>query len=277
MTGMHPTQDRPWLAGFDPALVSAVAELPIADFLQCANHYAAKQGQRTGHGQPARFVSQTAALTAADYERRIAQTGEIPTRDNLHDRYNTLAWLTFPETKALLNRQQVAAMGGQVGRQDGSQVRGRQRDAFTLWDENLAVLVVPAVEAAAIRASFARHDWQEIFLGRRAHWQKDWQVHLFGHALLEKLATPFKAITAHLIVLQSLEGDDRSRKGNDLTAIDQALAAYLQGFSDPADFLHLPVMGIPGWDSANHAPGFYSDTKVFRPQRTPLQRNDGAA
>ena len=273
MTALRPLKSPPWLAGFDPALVSAVAALPIAEFLQYANQRASQQGQSTGHGEPVRFVPQTTPFAGADYERCIAETGEIPTRDNLHDRYNALVWLTFPKTKASLNRAQVAAMGSQVG----SQVRGRQRDAFTLWDENLAVLVVPAGEAVAIRQNFARHDWQEIFVARREHWQQDWQVHLFGHALLEKLAAPFKAITAHLIVLESAEGDDRVRSGNDLTPIDRALVAHLQGFSDPVAFLHLPVMGIPGWDPANYDPGFYSDTAVFRPLRTPQPRGKGGA
>lgn len=271
MTAMCPLGDRPWLAGFDPALVSAAAALPIAEFLQYANQRAAMQGYYTGHGEPVRFVPQTTPFAGADYERRIAQTGDIPTRDNLHDRYNALVWLTFPKTKALLNRAQVAAMGRQVG----SQGRGRQRDAFTLWDENLAVLMVPAGELAAIRQCFVRHDWQELFLARRRHWQQDWQVHLFGHALLEKLAAPFKAITAHLIVLESPEGDDVTCNGSDLTAIDRALVAHLQRFSDPAAFLHLPVMGIPGWDPANEDPCFYLDAAVFRPQRTPQPRGMG--
>ena len=277
MTALCPLHSPPWLAGFDPALVSAVAALPIEEFLQYANQRAEMQGQCTGHGKPTRFVPQTTPFAGADYERCIAETGEIPTRDNLHDRYNALVWLTFPKTKASLNQAQVAAMGRQLGRQLGSQVRGRQRDAFTLWDENLAVLVVPAGEAVAIRQSFARHDWQEIFVARRERWQQDWQAHLFGHALLEKLAAPFKAITAHLIVLESPEGNDRSRNGNDLTPIDRALVAHLQGLFDPAAFLHLPVMGIPGWDPANHDPGFYSDTAVFRPQRAAQQRGKGGA
>ena len=272
---MCPLGDRPWLAGFDPALVSAVAELPIVAFLEYANRCVAMQGACTGHGQPARFVPQTTAFAGADYERCIAETGEIPTRDSLHDRYNALVWLTFPETKAALNREQVAAMGRQVGRQVGRQGRGRRRDAFTLWDENLAVLVVPAGEAVVIRHCFAQHDWQEIFLGHREHWQQDWQVHLFGHALLEKLAAPFKAITAHLIVLESPEGDNSNRIGNDLTAIDRVLVAQLQEFSDPAAFLHLPVMGIPGWDPANHDSAFYFDAAVFRPQKTPRRRGGG--
>lgn len=261
--------DRPWLAGFDPALASSVAELPILDFLECANQRAAMQRQCTGHGQPVRFVPQTSAFTAADYERGIAQTGEIPTRDNLHDRYNALVWLTFPETKAWLNRQQVAAMG----RGAASQGRGRQRDALTIWDENLAVLVLPPGEAAAIRQYFARHEWQEIFLTRRGYWQQDWQVHLFGHALLEKLAAPFKAITAHLIVLARPEGGDTNQQHR--AAIDRALVPHLQALTDPAVFLHLPVMGIPGWDPANHDPTFYSDAAVFRPQRTPERGKRG--
>ncbi|MEY3669064.1 MAG: hypothetical protein RL258_459, partial [Pseudomonadota bacterium] len=99
---MYRRQDHPWLAGFDPALVSTIIEAPFAQFLSRINQCAAMQGLCTGHGRVARFVSQSAALTAVAYERHIVETGEIPTRDNLHDRYNALVWLTFPQTKAAL-------------------------------------------------------------------------------------------------------------------------------------------------------------------------------
>ena len=32
-------------------------------------------------------------------------------------------------------------------------------------------------------------------------------------------------------------------------------------------FAHLPVLGVPGWWSANQQPGFYEDAFVFRPPR----------
>jgi hypothetical protein len=41
------------------------------------------------------------------YETHIAQTGGLPTRDNLHDRFNALVWLHLPRLKALLNAVQA--------------------------------------------------------------------------------------------------------------------------------------------------------------------------
>ena len=46
-----------------------------------------------------RFVSQNALPAGEAYESFIGTTGNIPTRDNLHDLFNGSNWLTYPNTK----------------------------------------------------------------------------------------------------------------------------------------------------------------------------------
>jgi hypothetical protein len=42
------------------------------------------------------------------YEAHIFQTRSVPTRDNLHDFFNGLVWLAFPQAKRRLNALQAA-------------------------------------------------------------------------------------------------------------------------------------------------------------------------
>ncbi|MFS9669939.1 DUF3025 domain-containing protein, partial [Klebsiella pneumoniae] len=77
-------------------------------------------------------VPQDALPAGAAYEAHIAATGQVPTRDNLHDFFNALIWLHWPRAKAALNARQARAIT-----QDGiGAARGTVRDAATLFDEN---------------------------------------------------------------------------------------------------------------------------------------------
>ena len=189
------------------------------------------------------------------YEAFIARTQTVPTRNNAHDFFNGLCWLRFPQTKQQLNRLQAQAIA-QQGVQD---TRGALRDALTLFDENAALLYAPEVLWQALQAQ----DWQRLFVTLRDEW-KAAQLTLFGHALLEKLLHPYKAITAHVLCL--------SVPNEVHIAGDQALDTWLSHQLD-ADamqrkpFLPIPVLGIPGWWKPNENSSFYDDTHVFRPQK----------
>ena len=198
-----------------------------------------------GRADFVRFVDQSALPAGEAYEAFIARTGCVPTRDNLHDLFNGLVWLSYPQTKRHLNAlqaQQIALLGT-------AGPRGAMRDALTVFDENAAVLQAPAVLAEALR----RRDWYTMFVERRADWQSA-QLVLFGHALLEKLMQPRKAITAHVWLIDSIA--------------DESLASSITAARLSAkDFLPMPVLGVPGWWAANADPAFYDDVEVFRPRR----------
>ncbi|MES2186117.1 MAG: DUF3025 domain-containing protein [Pseudomonadota bacterium] len=207
-------------------------------------------------GSPVRFVSHDVLSAGAGYERFIAGSGSVPTRDNLHDFFNGLAWLLFPQAKARLNRVHAEA----ETRPKAESGRGPARDAATLFDENGALLAAPDVLWQALAA----RDWPALFVTHRACWAEA-RLLLFGHALLEKLASPRKAITAHVLRLPLAAKDLDTPDAADgwlATRLDASLLA-----SKP--FLPLPVLGVPGWWAANEDRSFYDDARVFRRPATP--------
>ncbi len=213
------------------------------------------------------FVPQSALPPGQGYEHYMAQTGQCPTRENLHDFFNGLCWLRFPQTKRKINQLHAAELeraGTGTGTGNGNRAsasvsakppRGPVRDALTVFDENAAFLLAPPPLWQALEA----RDWPRLFIDLRPLWA-DAQLVLFGHALLEKLVSPRKPITAHVYraqpAMQSLE------------ALDAWVAADLSAARLAAKpFVPLPVLGIPGWWAENENVSFYDDAQVFRPRR----------
>jgi hypothetical protein len=242
--GLIPRIDpaQPWLAPLQPVLPGALNALAqgctVAQALnqQCA---AVHQRPRVAAGW-VRFVPQAELPQGMAYEAFIHASAQVPTRDNLHDLFNGLMWLTQPETKRRLNALQAEQMAlAGVGA-----ARGAVRDALTLMDENGALLQGPAALHDALQA----RDWRALFGAHRGLWAQA-SLQVFGHALLDKLCTaPRKGLCAHVLC-----GD----------ALTMPVAHWAQKPFEP-----LPVLGIPGWWPANEAPGFYDDTAVFRPRRS---------
>ena len=197
---------------------------------------------------PVRFVSQALLRPGMAYEQFIFDTGQVPTRENLHDFVNGLVWLHLPQAKRRMNQLQAQAIAAQgVGA-----VRGPLRDALTLFDENGALLDAPAPLWQALHA----RDWQRLFVDLRPLWVHA-RLLLVGHALMEKLVFPRKGITAH--VYQAPLAIET------IAQTDAWLAAELQpGRWAQKPFVPLPVMGIPGWCHGNDAVSFYDDLSVFR-------------
>ena len=210
---------------------------------------------------PVRFVPQDAPVPAGHYESGIRASGQVPTRDNLHDFFNGLVWHRYPRAKAQLNRVQAEAIAA-----DGiGSRRGPVRDAATVFDENGAVFTGPDL---LWRALVVR-DWQALFVTHRGAWAEA-RLELFGHALLEKLVSPRKGITAHVLrrpnaIERIANGPVDSTAATDAWLAERLTAAHLA--SKPC--MPLPVLGVPGWWPANAAAAFYDDARVFRPARGP--------
>jgi hypothetical protein len=135
------------------------------------------------------FVPQSALPDGQAYEQFIFDTHRVPTRDGLHDFFNALCWLQFPLAKKQINLVQARAIQAQgVG-----SVRGPVRDAVTVFDENAALIQLPD----SLWHALQERNWQTAFGAMKAHWA-DVQIWVFGHAALEKLVNPYKAITVHL-------------------------------------------------------------------------------
>jgi len=204
-----------------------------------------------GAGAPVRFVPQAELPAGIAYEQFIFEQRRVPTRDGLHDFFNGLAWVFFPQTKRRLNELQAA----QIAADGVRPVRGPVRDAITVFDENAALLQAPD----ALWEALAARDWAQLFIAQRPLWAQA-RLTLFGHALLEKLVLPRKAITAHVY---------RVPLDVEPASLDAWLAQDLQAPRLAAKpFVPLPVLGVPGWWPPNEAPVFYADAQVFRPPRT---------
>lgn len=206
-----------------------------------------------------RFVQQSALPEGVAYEAFIFETKTIPTRDNLHDFFNGLAWLRFPLLKAKLNALQY----GEIASHGVKPLRGALRDALTVFDENAAFLCTDLHKP--VIAALRSHDWHTAFQTYRRLLEKHPPI-LFGHALLEKLVSPYKSIVAHVFPAQSATDFIVNDQQN---ALDAALAHQLSPASLlPKPFAPLPVLGVPGWWAANETADFYTDRTVFRAPRT---------
>ncbi|MEY4712082.1 MAG: hypothetical protein RIS88_1532 [Pseudomonadota bacterium] len=201
---------------------------------------------------PVRFVPQQALPADTAYERFVFEQRQCPTREGLHDFFNGLCWLHFPKAKRQLNALQAA----QIAAHGVGAVRGPLRDAITVFDENGALLDAPT----PLWEALAARQWRRLFIDLRPLWVQARLV-VFGHALLEKLAVPRKDLTAHVWHGPSPLGS--------MQAADAWLAAACTGERLAAKpFLHLPVLGVPGWWQANADAAFYDDAAVFRAARS---------
>jgi len=253
---------RRWYDSVRPAFARLdIGALGLAGALNAGAAALALVNQR---GQPVRFVPQAELPEGRAYEEFIGATGCVPTRENLHDFFNGLVWLTFPRIKLQLNALQAAqiALAG-VGKS-----RGAARDGATIFDENSALLVVRAgAQGDMLAASLRAHQWSDALHQRRAQYGRDAQVWLFGHALMEKLVAPRKAITAHTRVVAAPDAYFGLAHDAQRAWLDQHVAAELaaEGLST-ACFTPLPVLGVPGWWDGQDAQ-FYADASVFRPKK----------
>ena len=253
---------RPWYAS---VLAAAQTVNAAPDWRAALDAQAAALSLHNARGLPLRFVPQAALPDGLAYEAFIDATGGVPTRDNLHDFFNALVWLSFPRIKVQLNALQAAqiALAG-IGKS-----RGAARDAATIFDENAALIVVRAgaPAAAVVAAALRAHRWHDAFVAQRASFGVEVEVWLFGHALMEKLVAPYKAITAHSWLLEADAAFFALPQADKRAWIDRAVAAALAARSlSAADFTPLPVLGVPLWWPAQDG-AFYQDATVFRPRR----------
>lgn len=242
---------QPWFAPWrelgEPTACQALQQQSVAEALNTITYTGKREANEVN------FVPQSALPEGQAYEDFIFKTAQVPTRDGLHDFFNGLCWHRFPLAKRRLNQLQAA----EIETQGIRATRGPVRDALTLFDENVVLMHAPDEVWTSLQA----RDWLKLFVDLREQWQ---QVHLvlFGHALLEKLVTPYKSITGHVYRV------DSHVNPRDEAALDAWLVQDLQ----PAKlatkpYEPLPVLGVPGWWPANEDRTYYEDVNVFRPKR----------
>ncbi|MGG1946173.1 DUF3025 domain-containing protein [Trinickia sp. NRRL B-1857] len=232
-----------------------------ADYVRMLARQAGDAGYVTGEGRPLSFIEQSELPHSVAYEAHIAQTGGVPTRRNLHDFFNALVWFTYPGVKATLNARQARA----IDRSGVGAARGAERDFLTLFDENALLFVCSDPSLGAALKAF---EWRRLFLDERTAWGERCEVRVFGHALLEKLISPYKACTGHAWIVAAPPeyfawADERRQAW-----LDRTVAASLEhSVLDAGRYAPLPVLGVPGFWPANVDPLFYDDPQVFRAGR----------
>lgn len=251
---------RPWLASV------ATMGRPMAAQIQQGMpvHAALNQCLPTAlQSVGLRFVTQSDLPVGMAYESFIRDQRCVPTRDNLHDFFNGLMWLCWPQLKLHLNALQSEA----IARAGVGEQRGALRDAITVLDENGAVWLAPPPLVEALRA----RQWKRLMVELRPLWAQSclWPV---GHALLEKLVQPRKPITAHVLCLPwDAEHAMAWGAGCEMeVALDGHMAQNLLLSAQvlaTKPFSPLPVLGVPGWWPQNEDFSFYDDPLVFRGAR----------
>ncbi|WP_081034090.1 DUF3025 domain-containing protein [Comamonas thiooxydans] len=245
----------PWLAPLQ-ALGRQVHDRVLggAGVARALQEVAAAQGLLPGW----QFVDQLQLPAGQAYEAFIHSRLSIPTRDNLHDFFNGLIWLHWPLLKQRLNALQAA----EIERQGVGAQRGRLRDSITVLDENGGLLLAPQALCDALRDK----RWQELFVTRRALWEQARFLPI-GHALLEKLVQPRKAITAHVICVPTQQAPRLASLAEADGWLDHQLRTQPCNLASKP-YLPIPILGIPDWCLQNQNFSFYDDSLVFRAPRT---------
>ena len=258
---------RPWLAPVKPVADRIVQ---ADDWAAALTAIASAQNLKNARQLPVSFVPQANLPAGVAYETFIYETGGVPTRDNLHDFFNALVWLTFPRIKVMLNQLQAneitrRTLHAQQDRQapETQQRRGKLRDAATIFDENALLFLT---SDSCFSSLLHDHQWQKMFIKQRSEFNEHCRVYLFGHALMEKLVTPYKAITGHAWVIKTPEKVLALPEPAKLEWLDAEIACQLEDGLSTSDFSHLPVLGVPGWWAAQDEE-FYADASVFRPAK----------
>jgi hypothetical protein len=213
--------------------------------LEALNLLADELGLETASGCPVRFVPPGTADPY--YEVHLFETGQVQTRpESLHDLFNALAWLAFPQTKALINALHAAEIPRERGR------RGRRRDLLTLLDEGGVVVQCDDAELIALVKGFR---WKELFWERRAQVRSRMRLRVLGHATLEQALKPWPGIACKAVFIPGAEAPDVGA---------HAWLAALERDANPRAVPPLPIFGYPGWLRGSDRSEFYEDRRYFR-------------
>lgn len=215
---------------------------------------------RSKFGQTIQFVHQCPRPKRFEdeYEVRIYQRGEVQTRiNNWHDFFHALIWMNFPHAKVKLNDLHYHAMRSRVFK--GLDKRNQMENQLTHFDECGAVIVSTDVDLLKM---IKQGQWKTLFCDNKECWGEKIRCVVFGHALYEKLLSPYIGLCAHAILIQvnSINLEQQYLDKLIASRIRASLKKGLQPF---------PMLGIPGW-FVNQNEDFYNNTNHFRPARANL-------
>lgn len=218
-----------------------------------------------------RFVSQQVLNDDGRYyETFIAQTGQIPTREqNWHDLFGALIWSLFPNSKAELNRLHQRELLQQTGKE-----RSKLRHQLTLFDE-CGVLVLYAAQAQPLIDALREHQWQHVMWQHADSWRlindakrQGLCAWSFGHANFEMLTRPYIGLTGKMYPLEVPDDFFAKPLSAQIQFVDTELCKQIASTTATqlrARMSPLPLLGIPGWYAQDAE--FYQNSAYFRPKR----------
>ncbi len=215
-----------------------------------------------------RFVEPQAGRLAfeAQYEPRCYLTGEVQTRrDNWHDLFNALVWLTYPKTKAAINARHYRALTD-ISAEMNSQ-RGAVRDTNTLLDESGVIVAYADEGLADLLRNFC---WRELFWQHREESKNSMSFYIFGHGLYEKAMQPYVGMTGHGLLIKVEQAFFGWPVDRQLAHLDDRVAGHLadpQHCTNTRALSPIPLLGVPGWTADNEHANYYDNTAYFRPGR----------
>lgn len=210
------------------------------------------------------FVPQGASVQefSQQYEPRIFLAGEIQTRsNNWHDFFNALVWMTFPQTKAVLNQIHFEEL--QRALQNNQKQRSLLRDAATLFDESGVVVVSSHRDLFAL---LKNHEWKQLFWEQRKAVLSSMRFFVFGHGLYEKALNPYIGMTGKGVMIHVEQGFLKQAVTDQIVAVDGMLEKiWLREKFVSSDLTPIPILGYPAWSSDNCNSAFYDNKQYFRP------------
>jgi hypothetical protein len=245
-------------------LAPALARLPADRWPAHAELSVLAEGVRTGRGKAVRFVKprERNDRERRYYESHIAETGEVETRENWHDLFNALAWVTYPRSKARINAQHAAIL--EEGGDAEARQRSPERDALTLFDEGG---VVVACSSPGLLRHIVDFEWKELFWSRRAELQEKARFFVFGHACYEQALEPYIGMVAKTVFVPVSDFFFMLSLESQLEEVDKLVASHFASrarFASPKAMAPMPVLGVPGWHFSAQDERFYDDESHFR-------------
>lgn len=236
-------------------------------------------GLMSGGGSPLRCVKQPGVRhqpAPGDptwdviYQLKIFLTGEVPTRaKNWHDFFNLLVWCAFPKSKAALNRRHFfafdetspfpwAPVGGN---------RSKEQDLLTLFDEG--GLIVPCADPRLWHLCETSR-WKELFWENRKAVEAGMRFYAFGHAIYEVTLGGHPCPHASALMIPVSPSFMTQPLLAQLAFLDDNLALLLGdrvGLKSSRALTPVPVLGFPGFTTANANAAYYDNASYFRAGR----------
>lgn len=202
----------------------------------------------------------------SQYEPRCYLNGEVQTRENnLHDLFNALVWLVFPQSKAAINARHYRALTTTESTLQSQ--RGSTRDMATLFDESGVIVACSKKQLTHLLCNFK---WKELFWLNRDEVIASMGFYIFGHGLYEKAIKPYIGMTGQGLVVPVDEEFFTWSIAQRMQHLDTCVATYLNDnmhCRNTRELTPVPLLGIPEWSELNKLAEYYDNQDYFRPGR----------